>query len=135
MAIGFLVTLSIFAFTSSVGYAYDPSPLQDFCVAVNDPQHAVFMNGRVCKDPKLATVDDFFASGLNGIGIYSGIPRAESVGKRGGREPHTGAQHPGAHGGSCGDWTCGSDSTAHASSFLRVHHGHAGQRLRRICGR
>nr|GMD62862.1 germin-like protein subfamily 1 member 17 [Ipomoea batatas] len=27
------------------------------------------MNGRVCKDPKLATADDFFASGLNGIGI------------------------------------------------------------------
>nr|GLL41162.1 germin-like protein subfamily 1 member 17 [Ipomoea trifida] len=69
MAIGFLVTLSIFAFTSSVVYAYDPSPLQDFCVAVTDPQHAVFMNGRVCKDPKLATADDFFASGLNGIGI------------------------------------------------------------------
>nr|GMD72054.1 putative germin-like protein 2-1 [Ipomoea batatas]GMD72056.1 putative germin-like protein 2-1 [Ipomoea batatas] len=40
MATGFLVTLSIVAFTCSVAYAYDPSPLQDFCVAVNDPQHA-----------------------------------------------------------------------------------------------
>ncbi|XP_019191289.1 PREDICTED: germin-like protein subfamily 1 member 17 [Ipomoea nil] len=68
MATGFLVTLSIVAFTSSLAYAYDPSPLQDFCVAVNDPKHAVFMNGRVCKDPKLATADDFFTSGLDAIG-------------------------------------------------------------------
>lgn len=29
---------------------------------------AVFLNGRVCKDPKLATADDFFASGLNAVG-------------------------------------------------------------------
>nr|GMD72053.1 germin-like protein subfamily 1 member 17 [Ipomoea batatas] len=68
MATGFLVALTIVALTCSVAYAYDPSPLQDFCVAVNDSQHAVFMNGRVCKDPKLATADDFFASGLDAIG-------------------------------------------------------------------
>ena len=27
--------------------------------------HAVFVNGKFCKDPKLATADDFFFSGLN----------------------------------------------------------------------
>nr|GMD70411.1 sn1-specific diacylglycerol lipase beta-like [Ipomoea batatas] len=47
MATGFLVTLSIVAFTCSVAYAYDPSPLQDFCVAVNDPHHA----GKLCEEP------------------------------------------------------------------------------------
>ncbi|KAM5555248.1 hypothetical protein ABKV19_023245 [Rosa sericea] len=47
--------------------ASDPSPLQDFCVALNTTQtaaSAVFVNGKFCKDPKLATADDFFFSGL-----------------------------------------------------------------------
>nr|CAN79051.1 hypothetical protein VITISV_025926 [Vitis vinifera] len=44
--------------------ASDPSPLQDFCVAVNDTKTTVFVNGKVCKDPKVATADDFFFSGL-----------------------------------------------------------------------
>ncbi|CAL5347109.1 unnamed protein product [Camellia sinensis] len=46
--------------------ASDPSPVQDLCsslsiftcVAINNS--AVFVNGKVCNDPKLATVNDFF---------------------------------------------------------------------------
>ncbi|KAL5566797.1 hypothetical protein UlMin_029961 [Ulmus minor] len=56
-----LATLALATFAS----AYDPSPLQDFCVATNDPNNALFVNGKFCKDPKLATAEDFFTSGLN----------------------------------------------------------------------
>nr|GMD70410.1 putative germin-like protein 2-1 [Ipomoea batatas] len=51
MATGFLVTLSIVAFTCSVAYAYDPSPLQDFCVAVNDPTMLPYCIGKLCEEP------------------------------------------------------------------------------------
>ncbi|GMI65124.1 germin-like protein 9 [Hibiscus trionum] len=61
----FLRALFVFALASSSVFASDPSPLQDFCVAINDPNDAVFVNGKFCKDPKLATADDFFFSGLN----------------------------------------------------------------------
>ncbi|KAF0892565.1 hypothetical protein E2562_016862 [Oryza meyeriana var. granulata] len=43
--------------------ASDPSQLQDFCVA--DKLSAVFVNGFVCKNPKLVTANDFFFHGLN----------------------------------------------------------------------
>ncbi|XP_075113093.1 germin-like protein subfamily 1 member 7 isoform X2 [Nicotiana tabacum] len=57
-----LVTVGfIFPFGSS----FDPSPFQDFCIAVSDSKSAVFVNGKLCKDPKLATADDFFLPGLN----------------------------------------------------------------------
>ncbi|XP_048135480.1 putative germin-like protein 2-1 isoform X2 [Rhodamnia argentea] len=52
--------VSILALASSCAFASDTSPLQDFCVAVNDPNSAVFVNGKFCKDPKLALADDFF---------------------------------------------------------------------------
>ncbi|GMI79123.1 hypothetical protein like AT5G39110 [Hibiscus trionum] len=55
----------------SLASASDPSPLQDFCVALNDTKHAVFVNGKLCKDPKLATADDFFFSGLDNPGNTS----------------------------------------------------------------
>ncbi|XP_022151689.1 germin-like protein subfamily 1 member 17 [Momordica charantia] len=45
--------------------AFDPSPLQDFCVAVDEPDSAVFVNGKFCKDPKLVKAEDFFFRGLN----------------------------------------------------------------------
>ncbi|XP_038877585.1 germin-like protein subfamily 1 member 7 [Benincasa hispida] len=45
--------------------AFDPSPLQDFCVAVDDPKSAVFVNGKFCKDPKLVKAEDFVFRGLN----------------------------------------------------------------------
>ncbi|XP_006856738.3 putative germin-like protein 2-1, partial [Amborella trichopoda] len=49
--------------TASLTYASDPSPLQDFCVADNASQ--LFVNGKVCKDPKLAQANDFFFAGLD----------------------------------------------------------------------
>ncbi|KAL3527826.1 hypothetical protein ACH5RR_012482 [Cinchona calisaya] len=65
-AADFLVTLAIFlALSSSFCYAYDVDPLQDFCVAVADNLTAVFVNGKICKNPKQVTPDDFLASGFN----------------------------------------------------------------------
>ncbi|XWS58457.1 hypothetical protein CRYUN_Cryun08bG0035400 [Craigia yunnanensis] len=61
----FLLAFSLLALASSFAYASDPSPLQDFCVAINDPKDGVFVNGKFCKDPKLAKAEDFFYSGLN----------------------------------------------------------------------
>ncbi|KAG5232734.1 hypothetical protein OIU77_004135 [Salix suchowensis] len=61
----FLVALVVLALASSIATAGDPSPLQDFCVAINDPKAAVFVNGKFCMDPKLATAKDFSFSGLN----------------------------------------------------------------------
>ncbi|KAJ1427518.1 RmlC-like cupin domain superfamily [Sesbania bispinosa] len=52
--------VAIMALASSVASAYDPSPLQDFCVAINDTKDGVFVNGKFCKDPKLVKADDFF---------------------------------------------------------------------------
>ncbi|KAL4370032.1 hypothetical protein AHAS_Ahas06G0025200 [Arachis hypogaea] len=57
-AIYFLVGL--LALASSFASAYDPSPLQYFCVALNDTQNAVFVNGKFCKDPKIVVAEDFF---------------------------------------------------------------------------
>ncbi|MFS7950644.1 hypothetical protein Hanom_Chr07g00585621 [Helianthus anomalus] len=52
--------------TCSIALASDPSPLQDFCVA--DPNSPVFVNGVVCKDPKLVKADDFLFRGLHVMG-------------------------------------------------------------------
>ncbi|XP_058010396.1 germin-like protein subfamily 1 member 13 [Hevea brasiliensis] len=61
----FLVAFVLLALSSSFASAFDPSPLQDFCVAINDPKDGVFMNGKFCRDPMLATANDFSFSGLN----------------------------------------------------------------------
>ncbi|MCD7464430.1 hypothetical protein HAX54_052727 [Datura stramonium] len=61
----FITTLAITSFFSSPAYAFDNNPLQDICVAVNDSEASVFVNGKICKDPKLATANDFYFSGLN----------------------------------------------------------------------
>ncbi|XP_006405679.2 germin-like protein subfamily 1 member 11 isoform X1 [Eutrema salsugineum] len=63
--ISFLSIISFLALTLSLVIASDPSPLQDFCIGVNTPANGVFVNGKFCKDPKLATADDFFFSGLH----------------------------------------------------------------------
>ncbi|KAL7164044.1 hypothetical protein ACSBR2_040033 [Camellia fascicularis] len=80
----FFITIATIALVSILASASDASPLQDFCVAVNDsksagilyahlnlliftsqiPFRAVFVNGKFCNDPKLAKADDFFFSGL-----------------------------------------------------------------------
>ncbi|XP_049408024.1 germin-like protein subfamily 1 member 19 [Solanum stenotomum] len=62
----FITILAIAAlFSSQLAYAYDVNPLQDICVAVQDSNTSVFVNGKICKDPKLANADDFSTSGFN----------------------------------------------------------------------
>ncbi|XP_058108940.1 putative germin-like protein 2-1 [Magnolia sinica] len=60
-----ILVLALLAFTCSLTHASDPSPLQDFCVAILKPQPPVFINGFVCKDPKMVQAGDFFFSGLD----------------------------------------------------------------------
>ncbi|XP_021732251.1 germin-like protein isoform X1 [Chenopodium quinoa] len=57
--------LTIAALTFSVAYATDPTQLQDFCVATNDMNNALFVNGLFCKNPMAVTADDFFKNGLD----------------------------------------------------------------------
>ncbi|KAK4849794.1 hypothetical protein QYF36_000858 [Acer negundo] len=64
-AVHFLVASVFLALASSLVSTSDPSTLQDFCVAINDTKNGVFVNGKFCKDPKLATPNDFFFSGFN----------------------------------------------------------------------
>nr|GEU52888.1 putative germin-like protein 2-1 [Tanacetum cinerariifolium] len=68
-----LATCSLF------GLAFDPSPLQDFCVA--DRNSKVLENGFACKDPKMVKADDFLFKdyapcGLNAPHYH---PRATEV--------------------------------------------------------
>ncbi|XP_027149835.1 germin-like protein subfamily 1 member 18 [Coffea eugenioides] len=65
MGAPFLITIATMALHSSLAVASDPSPSQDFCVAINDPNTAVFVNGKICKYPKVVNADDFFFQGLN----------------------------------------------------------------------
>ncbi|XP_055816440.1 germin-like protein subfamily 1 member 13 [Solanum dulcamara] len=60
-----VLTIAIMAVLSSTSHAFDPSPLQDFCVALDDSKNAVFVNGKFCKDPNLVVAEDFFKAGLN----------------------------------------------------------------------
>ncbi|XP_065851718.1 germin-like protein subfamily 1 member 13 [Euphorbia lathyris] len=64
-SVKFLVPLAILALASSLASAYDPSPLQDFCVAIAEPKNAVFVNGKFCKNPNETVAEDFFFGGLN----------------------------------------------------------------------
>ncbi|KAK9691768.1 hypothetical protein RND81_09G218400 [Saponaria officinalis] len=61
----FISTIACVAMLISVAYATDPTQLQDFCVATNDPKNAVFVNGLFCKNPMDATPEDFFFKGLD----------------------------------------------------------------------
>ncbi|KAK4416598.1 Germin-like protein subfamily 1 member 18 [Sesamum alatum] len=70
-AFHFTSFIAVLAVVSSPAYAYDPDPLQDFCVAVNDSKAAVFVNGKICRDPKTVTSDDFFICGFNKPGNTS----------------------------------------------------------------
>ncbi|KAM7253444.1 hypothetical protein ACFE04_021737 [Oxalis oulophora] len=67
---GFLVFALVF---SGGAFASDPSPLQDFCVAINDPGlvNNAFVNGKFCKDPNLVKAGDFFSQGLDVAGNTS----------------------------------------------------------------
>ncbi|XP_048134613.1 germin-like protein subfamily 1 member 20 isoform X1 [Rhodamnia argentea] len=57
-------SLALLALALSFADAYDPSPLQDICVAVKEPDNALFVNGKFCKNPVLTTANDFLFSGL-----------------------------------------------------------------------
>jgi quercetin dioxygenase-like cupin family protein len=61
--------LLVAAMASPLAVAYDPSPLQDFCVA--DAASDVFVNGHVCKDPSRVTAADFAFAGLHNAGDTS----------------------------------------------------------------
>ncbi|XP_015903006.3 germin-like protein subfamily 1 member 17 [Ziziphus jujuba] len=61
------LSLVVLGLASSIASASDPSPLQDFCVAVKDSEieSALFVNGKFCKNPKDVTANDFFFQGLD----------------------------------------------------------------------
>lgn len=65
MVVAVVVALSLML---HIGYAYDPSPLQDFCVGVAEPHNAVLVNGLYCKNPKDVTANDFLYKGFNTVG-------------------------------------------------------------------
>ncbi|XP_057782645.1 germin-like protein subfamily 1 member 11 [Salvia miltiorrhiza] len=58
-----LITLALLNFIC-ISFAFDPRPLQDFCVA--DPP-----GNATCKDPKAVTANDFFLSGLDRPGPFN----------------------------------------------------------------
>ncbi|KAK6124614.1 hypothetical protein DH2020_041644 [Rehmannia glutinosa] len=64
MATNILLTLIITALNFlCIAFAFDPSPLQDFCVA--DLTSTARVNGLACKDPSTVKADDFFFRGLH----------------------------------------------------------------------
>ncbi|GJY73184.1 putative germin-like protein 2-1 [Tanacetum coccineum] len=52
-----------FQVDSSLALAYEPAPIQDFCVS--DPNSSVKLNGVACKNPMQVQAEDFFFSGLH----------------------------------------------------------------------
>ncbi|XP_024959297.1 putative germin-like protein 2-1 [Cynara cardunculus var. scolymus] len=59
-----LILFSLLALTfGCLALAYEPKPLQDFCVA--DPNSSVKVNGVTCKNPMQVQAQDFFFSGLH----------------------------------------------------------------------
>ncbi|KAK4490616.1 hypothetical protein RD792_001304 [Penstemon davidsonii] len=68
---GFLATIILIVSLAPFSYASDPSPLQDFCVALNASAVPVFVNGKFCKNPNMVVADDFYFSGLNKPGNTS----------------------------------------------------------------
>ncbi|KAJ6763167.1 GERMIN-LIKE PROTEIN [Salix purpurea] len=84
----FVLVFVLLALASSFASASDPSPLQDFCVAINETD-GVFVNGKFCKDPAQVTENDFFYAGLNTLGIS--FARIDYAPYGGLNPPHT---HP-----------------------------------------
>ncbi|PIA36016.1 hypothetical protein AQUCO_03400129v1 [Aquilegia coerulea] len=64
-----ILTLCLLVITCSAALAFEPSPLQDFCVA--DATSSAKVNGLVCKDSKMVEAKDFFFSGLHLLGNTS----------------------------------------------------------------
>ncbi|XP_074566820.1 putative germin-like protein 2-2 [Curcuma longa] len=63
MAVKLLLVALLALASAHAVLASDPSPLQDFCVADDNPK--VFVNGAVCKNMNDVTADDFYTSGLD----------------------------------------------------------------------
>ncbi|THG05304.1 putative germin-like protein 2-1 [Camellia sinensis] len=65
---GVLFTLITLSFCY-LAFAFEPAPLQDFCVAETNSSARV--NGLACKNPMLVEANDFFFSGLHITGNTS----------------------------------------------------------------
>nr|XP_027061364.1 germin-like protein subfamily 1 member 14 [Coffea arabica] len=65
MAFRFHIAAVILTLVFTIVCASDPSPLQDFVLTSLNLANAVFVNGKICKDPKLVKPKDFFFPGLN----------------------------------------------------------------------
>ncbi|XP_062232471.1 germin-like protein 5-1 [Phragmites australis] len=63
MASALLLVVTAVALGAGNGAAFDPNPLQDFCVA--DTTSKVRVNGLPCKDPATVVPDDFFFAGVD----------------------------------------------------------------------
>uniref|UniRef100_A0ACD5U6B1 Uncharacterized protein n=1 Tax=Avena sativa TaxID=4498 RepID=A0ACD5U6B1_AVESA len=63
MAAVLLLVVALVAVGSGRGDAFDPNPLQDFCVA--DTTSKVRVNGVSCKDPAAVVPGDFFFAGVD----------------------------------------------------------------------
>ncbi|KAK9099515.1 hypothetical protein Syun_026560 [Stephania yunnanensis] len=61
--------IACLALKSSFVLGSDPSPLQDFCVAIDESN--LLVNGKLCKDPSLVTTNDFFLPGFDKPGNTS----------------------------------------------------------------
>ncbi|KAI4370222.1 hypothetical protein MLD38_018592 [Melastoma candidum] len=75
-AVQFLAVFALVSVLSAPVRSADPSQLQDFCVAIKEPNNAVFVNGKFCKNPNLATPNDFLFTGLQ-------VPRHCLISKKG----------------------------------------------------
>ncbi|KAA8519319.1 hypothetical protein F0562_013575 [Nyssa sinensis] len=64
-----ILLLSLLAMSNILASAFEPSPLQDFCVA--DFTNSARVNGHVCMDSKLVQADHFSFSGLHIAGNTS----------------------------------------------------------------
>ncbi|XP_034213116.1 putative germin-like protein 2-1 [Prunus dulcis] len=64
MANQMLLLTTLLAVTCALVIAFEPSPLQDFCVA-DTTSSATRVNGLPCLDSKLAQAEHFFFSGLH----------------------------------------------------------------------
>ncbi|KAJ9163192.1 hypothetical protein P3X46_022890 [Hevea brasiliensis] len=69
MASYVLVLISFLAMVCTLTIAFEPSPLQDFCVA--DPSSSARVNGLACLDSKQVQADHFSFSGLHLAGSTS----------------------------------------------------------------
>ncbi|KAK4739531.1 hypothetical protein R3W88_003228 [Solanum pinnatisectum] len=54
----FVLIIAILAVVTSISHASDPSPLQDFCVAVNDSMNAVAFAGLCSQNPGVITIEN-----------------------------------------------------------------------------